>query len=282
MEKTTQWRYTPPTHVVVAFARRSTQLRRRRRPAGAPRPLYAQLRDARRAAWPSSAFVRSSIRDPGADHRDVSRAGRSRATASASSTTRARKGLHPVSRQAHAVETFRVGCIGAIGPEEMRHAVNAVRDTLRKWRSSALRRWRRPARPRDSVAGSTDIERRSMGAAVAGERQRGRSRAGRARLRRAEQAIEHDEARVGGHFVRAAAQRAIMRAAAGEIDETMLDASPSWLAGMKSARQPQVVDEDVSRCRPSAAIGRSTCTAPAGRCVARKRRRRCRLLPMLP
>jgi 2-aminoethylphosphonate-pyruvate transaminase len=28
------------------------------------------------------------------------------------------------------VETFRVGCIGAIGPDDMRHAVNAVRDTL--------------------------------------------------------------------------------------------------------------------------------------------------------
>ena len=29
-----------------------------------------------------------------------------------------------------AVETFRVGCIGAIGPQEMRHAVHAVHDTL--------------------------------------------------------------------------------------------------------------------------------------------------------
>ena len=28
------------------------------------------------------------------------------------------------------LETFRVGCIGAIGPDEMRHAVNAVRDAL--------------------------------------------------------------------------------------------------------------------------------------------------------
>ena len=28
------------------------------------------------------------------------------------------------------VETFRVGCIGAIDRDEMRHAVNAVRDTL--------------------------------------------------------------------------------------------------------------------------------------------------------
>jgi 2-aminoethylphosphonate-pyruvate transaminase len=32
------------------------------------------------------------------------------------------------------VETFRVGCIGAIGPEDMRHAVNAIRDTLGEMR----------------------------------------------------------------------------------------------------------------------------------------------------
>jgi 2-aminoethylphosphonate-pyruvate transaminase len=30
------------------------------------------------------------------------------------------------------VETFRVGCIGAIGPNEMRQAVDAVADTLRE------------------------------------------------------------------------------------------------------------------------------------------------------
>lgn len=30
------------------------------------------------------------------------------------------------------VETFRIGCIGAIGPDEMRQAVNAVRDTLQE------------------------------------------------------------------------------------------------------------------------------------------------------
>ena len=30
------------------------------------------------------------------------------------------------------LETFRVGCIGAIGPEEMRQAVNSIRDTLRE------------------------------------------------------------------------------------------------------------------------------------------------------
>jgi 2-aminoethylphosphonate-pyruvate transaminase len=32
------------------------------------------------------------------------------------------------------VETFRVGCIGAIGADEMRHAVNAIRDTLTELR----------------------------------------------------------------------------------------------------------------------------------------------------
>jgi 2-aminoethylphosphonate-pyruvate transaminase len=30
------------------------------------------------------------------------------------------------------VESFRVGCIGAIGPDEMRLAVNAIRDTMRE------------------------------------------------------------------------------------------------------------------------------------------------------
>ena len=30
------------------------------------------------------------------------------------------------------VETFRVGCIGAIGPNEMRQAVEAIADTLRE------------------------------------------------------------------------------------------------------------------------------------------------------
>ena len=32
------------------------------------------------------------------------------------------------------VETFRIGCIGAIGPQEMRHAVNAIRDTVAEMR----------------------------------------------------------------------------------------------------------------------------------------------------
>ena len=44
------------------------------------------------------------------------------------------------------VETFRVGCIGAVGPDEMRHAVNAVRDTLREMGIRQVSPWRRGAR----------------------------------------------------------------------------------------------------------------------------------------
>ena len=43
---------------------------------------------------------------------------------------RARKGFILYPGKLTQVETFRVGCIGAIGPDEMRHAVNAIRDTL--------------------------------------------------------------------------------------------------------------------------------------------------------
>jgi 2-aminoethylphosphonate-pyruvate transaminase len=38
------------------------------------------------------------------------------------------------------VETFRVGCIGAIGPQEMRLAVDAVRDTLAEMGIRQVRR----------------------------------------------------------------------------------------------------------------------------------------------
>ena len=37
------------------------------------------------------------------------------------------------------VETFRVGCIGAIGPTEMRQAVNAVGEVLREMGISTAR-----------------------------------------------------------------------------------------------------------------------------------------------
>ena len=41
------------------------------------------------------------------------------------------RGLIPYPGKLTQVETFRVGCIGAIGPAEMRQAVLAVGDALR-------------------------------------------------------------------------------------------------------------------------------------------------------
>jgi 2-aminoethylphosphonate-pyruvate transaminase len=43
-------------------------------------------------------------------------------------------------------ETFRIGCIGAIEADEMRQAVHAIADALRKWGSRSL------ASPRKAAA----------------------------------------------------------------------------------------------------------------------------------
>ena len=48
MEKTGQWRFTPPTHVMVALAEARRAVHRRRRPAGAAGALQRQLQDADR------------------------------------------------------------------------------------------------------------------------------------------------------------------------------------------------------------------------------------------
>ena len=132
MEKTTQWRYTPPTHVVVAFDAALDQFVGRGRAAGAARALHA--RTARR--WsPGMARARASARSSTrrSRRRSSSRSTRrpTRRTRSSAFYDRVRdKGFVLYPGKLTQVETFRVGCIGAIGPDEMRHAVNAVRDTL--------------------------------------------------------------------------------------------------------------------------------------------------------
>ena len=103
MEKTTQWRFTPPTHVVVALDAALDAVRRRRRAAGAARALHAQLRDAGATAWRELGFrpfldprIQAPIivtfhapADPRYTFQRVLR-------------PRARQGLHPVSGQADA------------------------------------------------------------------------------------------------------------------------------------------------------------------------------------
>ena len=132
MEKTTQWRYTPPTHVVVALdAALDQYLEAGGQPARLARytanceMLIAGMRE-----MGFKAFLDPKIQAPiivtfyaPADPRYAFKAFYDKVRD---------KGFVLYPGKLTQVETFRVGCIGAIGPDEMRHAVNAVRDALRE------------------------------------------------------------------------------------------------------------------------------------------------------
>ena len=130
MEKTSQWRYTPPTHVVVAID------------AALEQYLAAGGQPARLARYTANCetliagmkemgfrpFLDSRIQAPiivtfhaPADPRYAFKAFYDKVRD---------KGFILYPGKLTQLETFRVGCIGAIGPDEMRHAVNAVRDAL--------------------------------------------------------------------------------------------------------------------------------------------------------
>ena len=131
MERTTQWRYTPPTHVVVAvdaaleqYIAAGCQPARYRRYAANCETLISGMTemglkvflDARIQAPIIVTFHAPA--DPKYAFKPFYDEVRNRGFI-----------LYP--GKLTQLETFRVGCIGAIGPEEMRHAVNAVRDSLR-------------------------------------------------------------------------------------------------------------------------------------------------------
>ena len=130
MEKTTQWRYTPPTHVLVAFA---AALEAFLTEGGQPARLARYTRNYETlvrgmADLGFRPFLHPRIQAPiivtfhaPADPRFTFRDFYDRVR---------EKGFVLYPGKLTQVETFRVGCIGAIGPDEMRHAVNAVRDTL--------------------------------------------------------------------------------------------------------------------------------------------------------
>ena len=130
MEKTTQWRYTPPTHVVVAVD------------AALEQYLAAGGRAARLARYTANCealvggmkelglrpFLDPRIQAPiivtfhaPADPRYAFKSFYDKVRD---------KGFILYPGKLTQVETFRVGCIGAIGPDEMRRAVAAVRDAL--------------------------------------------------------------------------------------------------------------------------------------------------------
>jgi len=132
MEKTTQWRFTPPTHVVVAldaaldqYVAEGGQPARLARYTANCQALLAGMRElGLRPFLPAAIQAPIIVTFHAPDDAKY---------AFKDFYDRVRdKGFILYPGKLTQVETFRVGCIGAIGPAEMRHAVNAVRDTLQE------------------------------------------------------------------------------------------------------------------------------------------------------
>ncbi len=130
MEKTTQWRFTPPTHIVVAFhealnqfVAEGGQAARLARYTSNYQMLMSGMRE-----LGLRQFLKPEIQAPII------------VTIHAPDTPKynfqdfyervREKGFILYPGKLTEVETFRVGCIGAIGPQEMRSAVCAMRDAL--------------------------------------------------------------------------------------------------------------------------------------------------------
>ena len=132
MERTMQWRYTPPTHIVVAL---DAALEQYVAAGGQPARLarYSANYETLVAGMSElgfRAFLDPKIQapiivtfhappDPKYSFKEFYDRVRD-------------KGFILYPGKLTQVETFRVGCIGAIDPAEIRHVVNAVRDTLRE------------------------------------------------------------------------------------------------------------------------------------------------------
>ena len=126
MEKTTQWRFTPPTHVVVALAEAIAQFEEE---GGQPARLarYQQNYETLvggMAALGFKPFLDAGVQAPiivtfhaPADERYDFKTFYAAARA---------RGFVLYPGKLTQVETFRVGCIGAIGKVEMEQAVHAV------------------------------------------------------------------------------------------------------------------------------------------------------------
>jgi 2-aminoethylphosphonate-pyruvate transaminase len=132
MEKSGQWRFTPPTHVLVALAEAITQFVEE---GGQPARLARYMENCRTlldgmAALGFQPFLTPEVQapiivtfhapaHPNYEFRRFYEGAKSRGFV-----------LYP--GKLTQLETFRVGCIGAIGANEMRQAVAAVGDTLQE------------------------------------------------------------------------------------------------------------------------------------------------------
>jgi 2-aminoethylphosphonate-pyruvate transaminase len=139
MQKTGQWRFTPPTHVVAALAEAVQQFVEE---GGQPARLAryadncATLIDGMRALG-FRPFLRPELQAPiiVTFHAPADPAYDFKAFYAAAK----RRGFILYPGKLTQVETFRVGCIGAIGRNEMRQAVHAVADALQELKVSAAR-----------------------------------------------------------------------------------------------------------------------------------------------
>jgi 2-aminoethylphosphonate-pyruvate transaminase len=132
MERTGQWRFTPPTHVVAALGAAIDQFVEQ---GGRPARLSRYTENCRTlidgmAALGFVPFLRPEVQAPiiVTFHAPGDRRYDFKAFYQAAK----RRGFILYPGKLTQVETFRVGCIGAIGINEMRQAVAAVADALRE------------------------------------------------------------------------------------------------------------------------------------------------------
>jgi 2-aminoethylphosphonate-pyruvate transaminase len=134
MERTGQWRFTPPTHVVTALAEAIRQFVEQ---GGQPARLARYTDNCRTlidgmGALGFKPFLKAELQapvivtfhapaDPKYDFKAFYQATK-------------RRGFILYPGKLTQIETFRVGCIGAIGRNEMLQAVHAVADTLAEMR----------------------------------------------------------------------------------------------------------------------------------------------------
>jgi len=132
MEKTGQWRFTPPTHVVLALAEAVTQFIEE----GGQAARLARYADNCKTLVDGLAglgfrpFLKPEIQAPiiVTFHAPADAAYDFKRFYAAAKA----RGFILYPGKLTQVETFRVGCIGAIGRNEMTQAVHAIGDTLRE------------------------------------------------------------------------------------------------------------------------------------------------------
>jgi 2-aminoethylphosphonate-pyruvate transaminase len=132
MEKTTQWRFTPPTHVVVALAEAIRQFDEE---GGQPARLARYTANCAVLVQGMAALGFKPFLDPAVQapiivtfHAPAHPNYQFKTFYEAAK----RHGFILYPGKLTQVETFRVGCIGAIGPDAMRQAVQAVAVTMQE------------------------------------------------------------------------------------------------------------------------------------------------------